>query len=295
MHGSPALPYLFRFARRMLQTLLLPILGFVCLGQTARAQAWTPPPDRASQPEGDPLKLPEVARMPDVIGVRPGMSPQDALLTHHRQYPKDMFQEMKVTWWPTVQKPDYGFNVVAMPGGTADVYLSFTAPPNRQLVWRIVRYTHNVDINRATLLAALREKYGKESYAGAENGSPVQADRTIGQLVWLFDEHGGRAPLPAFSNGGNAMECASINGSPQPVMPRNDDEAHTQFREICAPFVVLHVSIGSQEIVANTATELFDSALAIRTAHAADLWQRAGAERARQEEIEKSKQKKPAL
>jgi len=40
---------------------------------------------------------------------------------------------------------------------------------------------------------------------------------------------------------------------------------------------------------------MIDGPLAVRTAHAADLWQKDGAERARQEEIAKSKQVKPSL
>ena len=283
-------------ATRIILVLLVAALGLGLAAQNAKAQAWTRPADNANQPAGDPLKLPEVQKMPDVVGVRPGMSPQEALQTLHKQDPSDRYQEMKVDWWPSPQKPDYGFNILAPdPLGTPDAYLSFTAPPNRQVVWRIVRYTHRINVNRATLLAALREKYGRESYAGAENGSPVRDDRAIGQLLWLFDEHGGRAPLPAAQALPNGIyECASVNSSQQPVMPRSDDEIRTQFRDVCSSFVVLHVSIGSTEIVADTVTELIDAPLAIRTAHAADLWQRAGAERARQDAIEKSKQNKPA-
>lgn len=274
--------------------LILAIL-VLAISRNAAGQAWTPPEDHGNQPAGDPLKLPEVAKMPDVLGVRPGMSPQEALQILHQQYPKDLYQEMKVTWWPSVQKPYYGFNILNPVGGQPDVYLSFTAPPSRQVVWRIVRYMNRVNVNHGTLLAALRQKYGKESYAGAENGSPVNDDRTIGQLVWIFDEHGARAPLPALPNGETIFACASINGSPQPIMPRSDDEAHSQFRTECAPYVVLHVAFTPTEIVANTVTELFDGPLALRTAHAADVWQRNGAERARQEAVEKSKQNKPAL
>jgi hypothetical protein len=233
--------------------------------------------------------------MPDVIGVRLGMSPQEALQILHRQYPKDLYQEMKVTWWPAAQQPDYGFNVLEPAGGQPDAYLSFTAPPNRQVVWRIVRYARKINVNHATLLAALREKYGKESYAGLENGSPANDERAIGQMVWLFDEHGARAAVPALPNGGSIFECASVNGSQQPIMPRSDDEAHSLFRDVCTRYVVVHVQFTSTEIVTNTVTEMIDGPLAVRTAHAADLWQKNGAERARREEIAKSKQVKPSL
>src|SRR5262249_28302229 len=100
---------------------------------------------------------------------------------------------------------------------------------------------------------------------------------------------------PALPNGGSIFDCASVNGSQQPIMPRSDDEAHSLFRDVCSRYVVVHVQLASTEIVANTVTEMIDGPLAVRTAHAADLWQKDGAERARQEEIAKSKQVKPSL
>ena len=284
--------------KAILVSFFLATLALSVSPRLSRAQAWTPPQDNNNQAAGDLLKLPEVAKMPDVVGVRLGMSPVEALQTLHKQYPTDRYQEMKVTWWPSAQKPDYGFNILSPdPSGTPDAYISFTAPPSRQVVWRLVRYTRKVNVNRATLLAALRQKYGKESLAAAEGGLLVGDDASIGQLVWLFDEHGGRAPAPAPQafGGGTAMACASMNGSYQPIMPRNDEEAHTYFRDVCTSFVVLRISIGSTEIVTNTITEFFDAPLAVRTAHASEMWQRNAAERARQEELERSKKVKPSL
>jgi len=286
-----------------LVSFFLATLAMAASPQLSCAQAWTPPPNSSNQPAGDPLKLPEVAKMPDVVGVRLGMIPVEALQIVHRLYPADRYQEMKVTWWPTVQKPDFGFNVIMPdPLGTPDVYLSFTAPPNRQVVWKVVRMTHKINVNRATLLAALREKYGKESYATTEGGGPaVTEDRAIGHLVWLFDEHGNRAPLPAaqaFPSFGTIWQCfANYNGmlgNAAPTMPRSDSEVHGH-GTWCSSFVGIHVAIGSGEIIANTTTEMVDIPLAARTAHAAELWQKNAEERARQEELDKSKKAKPSL
>ena len=49
------------------------------------------------------------------------------------------------------------------------------------------------------------------------------------------------------------------------------------------------------DIVEIMVTEMTDFPLADRTAHVSTAWQRAGAEKARQAEIEKSKQQRPAL
>ena len=244
--------------------------------------------------------------MPDVVGVRLGMSPQEALLTLHKQYPKDLYQEMKVTWWPGVQKPDYGFNILAMPGGTPDAYLSFTAPPNRQLVWKVVRHTYKIHANRAVLLAALREKYGKESFAMPDGGGPAAGnDMAIGHMIWLFDEHGARAPLPAaqaFQNFGTIWQCySSYNGSmgnEQPTMPKDDNDIDSNFRDWCTSFVGIHVTLmqgQTREIIENMTTEMVDVPLAARTAHASAMWQRALAEKAHQEDVERSKKAKPSL
>jgi hypothetical protein len=262
------------------------------------AEPWTPPADTPTAP---PVVL-DPSKMPDVVGVRLGMSPQEALEALRKQYPKDIYQKLTADWWPAPQKPDYGFTVLSSaPGNTADAHLSLTAPPNPQLVWRITRLTQRMHINRVTFLAALREKYGKETVAYPENGGgdPVTDDRRMGELAWLFDESGGRAPLPraaAVSGAPNLVQCLSGPGNPQPIMPVDDvDLTKTKFRDWCSSVVGIHINIGSQEIVENTFTEMLDAPLAIRTAHAAAVWQRDLAERLRREDLERSKKAKPVL
>ena len=260
------------------------------------AEPWSPPVE--SNP---PAVVLDPSKMPDVVGVRLGMSAQEALEALRKQYPKDIYQKLTADWWPSAQKPDYGYTVLSSaPGNYPDAHLSFTALPNPQLVWRITRLTQRMHINRVTFLAALREKYGKETVAYPENGGgdPVTDDRRMGELAWLFDESGGRAPLPraaAVSGAPNLVQCLSGPGNPQPIMPVDDvDLTKNKFRDWCSSVVGIHINIGSQEIVENTFTEMLDAPLAIRTAHAAAVWQRDLAERLRREDLEKSK-KKPVL
>jgi hypothetical protein len=239
--------------------------------------------------------------MPDVIGVRVGVTPQAALDTLRKQYPRDMYQKMTVDWWPSAQKPDYGYNLVSPePGNSADAFLSFTAPPNPQLVWKITRYTWRMHINRVTLLNTLREKYGKETTAFTGGGAKVAADPSIEHLFWLFDERGGRIPLPpaaAFPNQSlwDCMYDLNGMGNPQPAMPVDDAELAKSMRGWCSSFVGVHIHIDAQEIVENTFTEMLDAPLAMRAAHAAKVWQRDLAERLRKEDLEKSKNVKPAF
>jgi hypothetical protein len=243
------------------------------------------------------------AKMPDVIGIRIGMSPQEALQILHKQYPGDRKQDMVNQAWPSAQKPYYGFNIIQPDSlGTPDAYLSLTAPPGPQIVWRITRFTHRVHTNRAVLLAALRQKYGKESIAFAGGGGPgINEDAQIGHLVWLFDESGKRIPLPPvkyFPGYNTIWDCSNAVGAlnPQPLMPENELDFTRLFPGWCANYVGIRVSLsGDSEIIENTSTELLDVPLGIRTAHNATVWKRDLANRARQADIEKSKQSKPDL
>jgi hypothetical protein len=65
------------------------------------------------------------------------------------------------------------------------------------VVWHIVRFTRRLHANHANVLATLREKYGKESFAASANGSKTTDERNIGMLFWIYDEQGKREPMPA--------------------------------------------------------------------------------------------------
>jgi hypothetical protein len=241
--------------------------------------------------------------MPDVVGVRVGISPQAALQVLRRQYPGDRYVQMTNSSWPGAQKPDYGYNIIQTdPLGTPDAYLSFTAPPGPQVVWRITRFTHRIHTNRAVLLAALREKYGKESMAYPPGGGqPTSDDNQVGHMVWLFNEQGARVPLPParfFPGYGNVWDCTNAIGAlnPVPAMPEDDTLYPQQlFPGWCSHFVGIRVSLAGGDIIENTSTEMMDVPLAVRTAHAATVWKRDLAKRLQQEELQKSKQAKPSL
>jgi hypothetical protein len=208
--------------------------------------------------------------------------------------------------WPGAPKPDYGYNIIQTDSlGTPDAYLSFTAPPGPQIVWRITRFTHRIHTNRALLLAALRGKYGKESMAyPAGGGQPTDDDSQIGHMVWLFNEQGARVPLPParfFPGFGNVWDCSNAVGglNPQPAMPEEEALYPQQlFPGWCSNFVGIRVTLTAGEsldIIENTNTEMMDVPLAVRTAHAATVWKRELAKRLQQEDLQKSRQAKPNL
>jgi hypothetical protein len=162
----------------------------------------------------------------------------------------DRKQDMVNQAWPSAQKPYYGFNIIQTdPLGTADAHLSLTAPPGPQIVWRITRFTHRVHTNRAVMLAALREKYGKESIAFAGGGgSGISDDAQIGVLVWLFDESGKHVPLPPvkyFPGYNSIWDCSNAVGAlnPQPLMPENEVDFTRLFPGWCSNYVGIRVTI----------------------------------------------------
>jgi hypothetical protein len=268
-------------------------------GQTAgAAEPWTPPADKAAEAAAlvDPLKLPEVAKMPDVVGVRLGMSEQQALQILHGQYPRGRFQEIPAGGiFPTNPKADYGFNILPTDVIATDVVVSLTAPPSRQVVWRVVRFTRRIHANHANVLATLREKYGKESLAGLGNGTITTDDRLIGQLLWVFDEHGGRASMPAPQTFGSStmigIPCGDIVSDVGPRIKM--EEINSQ--DWCNSIVAIVVTIDPSEIVENTITNMVDMKLATRTANAYLAWKRDADAKARAAEIAKSKQNKPVF
>jgi hypothetical protein len=268
-------------------------------GQTAgAAEPWTPPADTAAKAADlvDPLKLPEVAKMPDVVGVRLGMTEQQALQILHGQYPRGRFQEIPAGGiFPTNPKADYGFNILPTDVIATDVVVSLTAPPSRQVVWRVVRFTRRIHANHANVLATLREKYGKESLAGLGNGTITTDDRLIGQLLWVFDEHGGRASMPAPQTFGSStmvgIPCGDIVSDVGPRIKM--EEINSQ--DWCNSIVAIVVTIDPSEIVENTITNMVDMKLATRTANAYLAWKRDADAKARAAEIAKSKQNKPVF
>lgn len=238
------------------------------------------------------------SKMPDVVGVRLGMTAPEALAAAHKAYPNDMFVEMKANGWPTNPKPDNGYNIHSRtPGNDKELSLSFTAPPGEQRVWKVDRMTERLHVNRSTLIAALRQKYGKESFAWGNNDDRVRAanDNQIIQMVWLYDEQGNHVPMPdntVFTQRGEIGECELINGTNEPVMPTTTKLA-TPWCSV--HFVALVINIGSTDIIEYTTTDMVDVPLGIRTGGAAEGWLRDYANRMHQEDLQRSKENTPTL
>lgn len=273
--------------------------GGVTKAPTESAEPWTPPADNAAEAAAlvDPLKLPEVAKMPDVVGVRLGMSEQEAAQILRGQYPRGQFQPIPAGGiFPTNPKADYGFNILPTGEIATDVVVSLTAPPGRQVVWQVERNTRRMHANHANVLATLRAKYGKETLAGVGNGTVTTDDRSIGKLFWAFDEHGNHVQLPSPQTFGETsyrvIPCSNSNiyGS-GPRIPMEENKS----QDWCASVVAIVISFEATEIVETTVTNMVDMRLATRTANAYLAWKRDADAKARAAAVEQSKKNKPVF
>ena len=262
------------------------------------AEPWTPPVDGSpAAPRVAPIKL-EPEKMPDVIGIHLGMDPKEALAILRAHYPKNLFTPYTNNLAIFPQPVFQGVIVNSLDNSSQEMNFITTLPPDKQAVWNVNRITTRMHINRETLLAALRTKYGKESVAFAGGNQTASSDAEIVSMLWLFDESGRHVALPSLSAATTAMGCAGP-GTPGSAFLINEAQGNSPFsaNAWCATsYVGVHVDFGStQPIIETVNTVMMDLPLAFRTSHSTAVWYRAQAERARQQDLEKSKQAKPVF
>ena len=260
-------------------------------GSQSSAAPWTPP-DAAT---AAPVKL-DPAKLPDVVGLHLGMTATEAAAAVHKAYPVNIIQHFPLDWWPDTAKPNLGFTILsARNQSDVDMYLSFTAPPGPQLLWRVSRIMRALNINHQVFLNDLRAKYGRESFAINDSGQVVNSDAQIGSLVWLYKENGEQIKISALTpfQISTVSQCwGSRNLAPR--MPY-DNEWATPYPDFCKGIVALQIHIGPNTIAYGAEIKMEDIALAMRTAETAHAFLARVAAQQKQEQIEKSKQVKPVL
>lgn len=254
--------------------------------------------------------------LPDILGIQLGMPAREAYAKLQAQIPKNKIQ-VTSTNLPTIDKPVITTFSSAPPeqimmGMEADqVTVDVTLPPNKQVVLRVARqhYFPNNGIPKTTLLAALREKYGKETLTNVQQGKPATDDNKIENLLWLFDEQGRPVPLPA-SSGSNAptlattltfSQCLAMDISLGLVEvyaehykgqnPQND-WCYANFTGV---YAVLSQS-GVPELYSQMTITSISYPLALRASEATLKWKKDIAAGQHKQELEKAKQQeKPKL
>ena len=246
------------------------------------------------------------AEMPDVLGVQLGMPVRDAHAKLQAALPTHKIQVMSDTL-PTIDKPVIkSFSampsqqiVMGMEGD--EVTVNVTLPPNKQAVWRVARqhWFANKGIPKTTLLASLREKYGKETLTNYNQNKPATDDSQIQNLLWLFDEQGRPTPLPSKAQ---LITCMGLEDSELSIIevyanlykgknPQND-WCYSSYNVV----VVGAVQSETPELYSQMRVVAASLAIALHASEATSKWKKDMAEGQHKQDIEKAKQQeKPKL
>ena len=255
--------------------------------------------------------------MPDILGIQLGMPARDAHAKLQAALPKHKIQVMSDTL-PTIDKPVIkSFSSAPeqqiMMGMEGDqVTVDVTLPPNKQAVWRVIRqhWFANKGIPKTTLLASLREKYGKETRTNFTEKQPATDDSQIHHLLWLFDEQGRPAPLPSkpkkdgpdFANQSYLTSCLGL-GEGQLAMIEvysnlykgvnyENDWCYSSYNAVVASVT----SAETPELYTQMRVVAVSLPLALHAAEATSKWKKDIAEGQHKQDIEKAKQQeKPKL
>ena len=258
----------------------------------------------ATGPTGPVIVDPKV--MPDILGIRLGMPAREAEAALRAQYSKGTYRAWAYPLPPIPEQLTLGFtmNVDAVGvAGNDKGSVEITAPPNPQVVWRVSRGTNAMHVNRATLLASLREKYGKETLALQNGGAPAANDGQIYTLYWLIDERGQRAAPPRPLTSLQSCEISFPRGaSPDMELFHGERTIDGQLQDPWARSSCIGTIVNIQawegrdpQIIELMYATVVDIPLYLRSGAATGAWWKAAAERARQQELEKTKQNKPKL
>jgi hypothetical protein len=247
-----------------------------------RASSWWLPAAAAPQaaPQLDPSKL------PDIAGVRLGMSLDQAKAAFQKAYPSVDALQMQ---YGQQNRPLKSVNVLRALDANHNTAMKvdLTPPPTPQVAWRVYRAAPQSNVNRSVLIAALRQKYGKESIAIAK-GKPTTDDSLIQDMWWVMDEQGHlTSGTPPFNN-----------YTPYGCSDGTDDPNHfptVAGPAICTSLVILHAQFAATEIIVNLGIQMWDYAALTRAVPAATAFINNANQKLIQQQQQKSQEIKPQL
>lgn len=242
--------------------------------------------------------------LPDILRIQLGMPAREAHAKLQGQFPKNNLQVMS-TNLPTIEKPVISSfqslpKQTIMMGDEADkVTVDVTLPPNKQAVWLVGREHFSPDkgIPRKTLLASLREKYGKESRAMAQSGKATTDENQITGLLWLMDEQGRPSTLPPLVGMTDPLSsCGSeMNVESRPAMTFSGSDykwCQSNYTAVTVRFMDSELP----ELYSRMIIDIVSLPFARRAGEATMKWKQEIAEGQHKQELEKAKrQEKPKL
>ena len=248
--------------------------------------------------------------LPDILGIQLGMPAREAHAKLQAQIPKNQIQVMS-TNLPTIEKPVISSfqslpkQALAMGDEGDHVTVDVTLPPNKQAVWRVSRghYFPDKGIPRKTLLASLREKYGKESRAIASNGKEATTDESqIVGLLWLMDEQGRpvtRPPLVGMTDPLSSCQASAEGNGAMLVESPTPTFGNKEFEWCLSNYTAVNAVLMAKylpELYSDMMISVVSLPFARRAGEATMKWKQEIAEGQHKQEIEKAKrQEKPNL
>lgn len=256
-------------------------------GAQPPAGTWTPPPT-----ENDAVPM-DSSKLPDVTGIRLGMPMAEASALVQKLNPGRPMDALRDG--PSANQLFVNTLRVADGRTVTDTYVDLTLPPQPQLVWHVSRNLQQPNVARATVIGALRQKYGKEAFDLRGTLVPAANDDEIDSMWWVFDEQG-RAVTNTQLQQARPNGCATAfaaGGGYYMQVARNLGHGPTGW---CAThFVGLRAIITTQPILKNLVLEMDDEALLMRSAAATGAWVRGESARAQQDATNRANQVKPQL
>jgi hypothetical protein len=257
--------------------------------------------------------------LPDILGVQLGMPARDAYAKLQAEIPKNKV-EVASEQLPTLDKPvirslsSAPAQAISIGMEGDQVSVDVTLPPNKQAVWRVTRqhYFANKGIPKTTLLASLREKYGKETVANFNQNKPAADDSQIQTLLWLFDEQGRPASLPSkpekggpgLANQNTLASCMALQDNVQLALVEvyanlykgKNPQSDWCYGSYTAVFVGATQASDTPELYSQMRVVVVSLPLALRASEATLKWKTDLAEGQHKQDVQKAQQQeKPKL
>ena len=231
--------------------------------------------------------------LPDVVGIRPGMSAQEAynILKARSNGAKVGVAQAMLTG--ISQPVAVIMSVQAMgtsPAEVITVWLTF--PPEKQVVWgirRTLNFEAGKEPTRAAIMDGLRQKYGPEIHGGID--------------YWDFDEQGGHPSVKdmTFNHCAGQMDLSQPQdpANPQPTTPLIN--AYLGPLNACSNIISVRTEIsrasnGSNELAGGVTVMLEDTPIARRSRDAYQSLVNKAADAAHKQQIDNAnQQKKPVF
>jgi hypothetical protein len=270
--------------KRLMYALLFAAIG---AGAQPPAGTWTPPA------ENDAVAM-DSSKLPDITGIRLGMSMAEASATVQKLNPGRQMDSLHDG--PNANQLFVDTLRVSDSRIITDTFVDLTLPPQPQLVWHVFRTLQQPNVARTTVISALRQKYGKEAYALRGTSAPAANDDEIDSMWWVFDEQGRAVTNIQVQQGGLPNGCSAGFGPPGGYyMQVSRNLGHVPTGWCATHFVGLKAIITNRPILPYIVLEMDDEALLMRSAAATGAWVRGESAQAQQDATKRANEVKPKL